>query len=740
MPKSPSTTSAKKYVKYIWMILVAPVALIFLIVTLTALGVFGDLPTFEELENPNSSLASEVYSADARTLGKYYIQNRVNVHYRDLSPSLVNALKATEDVRFEEHSGVDIKGLMRVFVKTIILQQDAGGGSTITQQLAKNLFPRENMNKVKLIFRKLKEWIIAVKLERNYTKNEILAMYLNTVEFGNNAYGIKSACTTYFGKNTSEVSVEEAALLIGLLQAPTRYNPVRNVESATFRRNTVIGQLAKYKFISTEEKDSLIKLPIKLNFHQEGHTEGLAQYFREVLRQELLKWCKDHKKADGTPYNLYRDGLRVYTTIDSRMQRYAEEAVKEHMMDLQKTFVDHWKGKTAWSEQPQIIEDAMKKSERYRNLMEEGKSESDIKKIFDKKTEMRIFTWKGERDTTMSPLDSIKYYKLFYQTGFMSMEPQTGYIRAWVGGNDYKYFQYDHVKDGKRQVGSTFKPFLYTLAMQEGYSPCYELPNTPVTIIDEAGVPWTPSNSDGKYGGMLSLKEALAESVNCISAYLMKQFGPDAVVQVARKMGITSPLDPVPSLALGTADVSVFEMVAAYSTFANKGVYTEPQYILRIEDKNGAVLQDFVPRKVEAISEETAYLVLNLMKGVTLFGTGARLRGSKYGFTNHIAGKTGTTQNNSDGWFMGITPDLVSGAWAGCEDRSIHFRTTQLGQGANTALPIWGLYMKKVYADPTLNYSKDDFEIPQKPLGVELDCKQYKKPAEQQNGGTDFGI
>ena len=740
MPKSPSTTSAKKYVKYIWMILVAPVALIFLIVALTAFGIFGDLPTFEELENPNSSLASEVYSADARTLGKYYIQNRVNVHYRDLSPSLVNALKATEDVRFEEHSGVDIKGLMRVFVKTIILQQDAGGGSTITQQLAKNLFPRENMNKVKLIFRKLKEWIIAVKLERNYTKNEILAMYLNTVEFGNNAYGIKSACTTYFGKNTSEVSVEEAALLIGLLQAPTRYNPVRNVESATFRRNTVIGQLAKYKFISTEEKDSLIKLPIKLNFHQEGHTEGLAQYFREVLRQELLKWCKDHKKADGTPYNLYRDGLRVYTTIDSRMQRYAEEAVKEHMMDLQKTFVDHWKGKTAWSEQPQIIEDAMKKSERYRNLKEEGKSESDIKKIFDKKTEMRIFTWKGERDTTMSPLDSIKYYKLFYQTGFMSMEPQTGYIRAWVGGNDYKYFQYDHVKDGKRQVGSTFKPFLYTLAMQEGYSPCYELPNTPVTIIDEAGVPWTPSNSDGKYGGMLSLKEALAESVNCISAYLMKQFGPDAVVQVARKMGITSPLDPVPSLALGTADVSVYEMVAAYSTFANKGVYTEPQYILRIEDKNGAVLQDFVPRKVEAISEETAYLVLNLMKGVTLFGTGARLRGSKYGFTNHIAGKTGTTQNNSDGWFMGITPDLVSGAWAGCEDRSIHFRTTQLGQGANTALPIWGLYMKKVYADPTLNYSKDDFEIPQKPLGVELDCKQYKKPAEQQNGGTDFGI
>jgi len=740
MSKSGSTTATKKYVKYIWMIVIAPVAFIFLIVTLTAFGVFGTLPTFEELENPNSSLASEIYSADSKTLGKYYIQNRVNIHYSELSPYLVNALKATEDVRFEEHSGVDIKGLMRVFVKTIILQQDAGGGSTITQQLAKNLFPRENMNKVKLILRKLKEWIIAVKLERNYTKQEILAMYLNTVEFGNNAFGIKSACTTYFGKTTDEVKIEEAALLIGLLQAPSRYNPVRNVESATFRRNTVIGQLEKYKFISATAKDSLIKLPIKLNFRQEGHTEGLAQYFREVLRQELLKWCKDHKKADGNPYNLYRDGLRIYTTIDTRMQGYAEEAVKTHMAEIQKTFLDHWKGRTAWADQPQLIVETMKRSDRYHNMKEAGSNESEIKKAFDTKTEMRVFTWKGERDTVMTPLDSIKYYKMFYQTGFMSMEPQTGYIRAWVGGNDYKYFQYDHVKDGKRQVGSTFKPFLYTLAMQEGYSPCYELPNTPVTIIDKAGVPWTPSNSDGKYGGMLSLKEALAESVNCISAYLMKQFGPEAVIQVARRMGITSPLEPFPSLALGTADVSVFEMVAAYSTFANKGVYTEPQYILRIEDKNGAVLQDFVPRKVEAISEETAYLVLDLMKGVTLFGTGARLRGSKYAFTNPIAGKTGTTQNNSDGWFMGITPELVSGAWAGCEDRAIHFRTTQLGQGANTALPIWGLYMKKVYADPTLNYSKSDFEKPEKPLGVELDCKKYNKPTEQQNGIDDFGI
>jgi penicillin-binding protein 1A len=735
-----SNASFRKYVKYIWVLIFAPVLFIFLMVGFTAFGVFGDLPTFEELENPNSSLASEVYSADMKTLGKYYIQNRVNVHYKDLSPHLVNALKATEDVRFEEHSGVDIKGLMRVFVRTIILQQDAGGGSTISQQLAKNLFPREEMSKIGLVFRKLKEWIIAVKLERNYTKQEILAMYLNTVEFGNNAFGIKSAATTYFNKQPSELKMEEAALLIGMLQAPSRYNPVRNVESATFRRNTVIGQLEKYTFITEAQKDSLLKLPIKLNFRQESHTEGLAQYFREMLRQELLKWCKEHKKADGSPYNLYRDGLRIYTTVDTRMQRYAEEAVKEHMTDLQKSFYEHWKGRVAWADQPQIIEETMKRSERYLRLQKEGKSESEIKKIFDKKVEMKVFSWKGEKDTLMSPLDSIRYYKMFYQTGFMSMEPQTGYVRAWVGGNDYKYFQYDHVKEGKRQVGSTFKPFLYTLAMQEGYSPCYEVPNVPVTIIDKAGVPWTPSNSDGKYGGMLSLKEALAESINCISAYLMKQFGPEAVVQVARKMGITSTIEPFPSIALGTADVSVYEMVAAYSTFANKGVYTEPQYILRIEDKNGVVLQDFVPRKVEAISEETSYLMLNLMQGVTLFGTGARLRGSKYGFTNPIAGKTGTTQNNSDGWFMGITPELVSGVWSGCEDRSVHFRTTQLGQGANVALPIWGLYMKKVYADPSLNYSKGGFEPPEKPLGVELDCSKYKSPVNQQNGGDDFDI
>jgi penicillin-binding protein 1A len=730
----------RKYVRITWIVIVSPFLLLFILVAATAFGLFGTLPTFEELENPNSNLASEVYSSDLKTLGKYYIQNRVNIHYRELSPNLINALKATEDVRFEEHSGVDIRGLMRVFVKTIILRQGAGGGSTLSQQLAKNLFPREEMNKIQLISRKLKEWIIAVKLERNYTKQEILAMYLNTVEFGNNAFGIKSATSTYFKKEPSEVNIEEAAMLIGLLQAPSKYNPVRNPKNAITRRNTVLYQLKRYAFLTEAQYDSIKVLPILLHFQAEGHTSGQATYFRETLRQDLLKWCKDHKKADGSPYNLYRDGLRIYTTIDSRMQAHAEAAVKEQMTSLQKEFLNHWKGRIAWADHPEVITDAMKKSDRYVDMKNAGISEAEIKKVFDKKIKMTVFTWSGERDTMMTPLDSVKYYKMFLRTGFMSMEPQTGYVKAWVGGNDYKYFQYDQVKEGTRQVGSTFKPFLYTLAMQEGYSPCYEVPNVPVTITDPSGNSWTPSNSDGKYGGMLALKEALANSVNCISAYLMKQFGPEAMIQVARKMGITSPIDVVPSIALGTADVSVYEMVGAYSTFANKGVWTEPNYILRIEDKNGVVLQDFVPRKVEAISEETAYLMLNLLQGVVQFGTGSRLRGSKIGLSNPIAGKTGTTQNNSDGWFMGITPELVSGAWVGCEDRSIHFRTTQLGQGANTALPIWGYYMKKVLNDPELNYSKGEFERPEKELGVELDCSKYKTPNQQNSGDGDFGI
>ncbi|HMT29549.1 MAG TPA: PBP1A family penicillin-binding protein [Bacteroidia bacterium] len=740
MPEKKQSGKFSKYLKIFWVVVLAPLLILVVIVAATAGGFFGELPSFEDLENPKSALASEVFASDGVLLGKYYFQNRTNVHYKELAPNLVKALKATEDIRFEEHSGIDIKGLMRVLFKTVILRQSgSGGGSTITQQLAKNLFPRETMRGFKLITRKIQEWIIAVRLERNYTKEEIIAMYLNTVEFGSNSFGIKSAAQTFFNKTPSQLKTEESAILIGLLKAPTYYSPVRNPENAKRRRNTVLYQMRKYELLSEQEFDSLKTLPIKLKYQAEDHNTGSATYFREYLRLYLNQWCNDHKKNDGTKYNIYRDGLRIYTTIDSRLQKYAEEAVKEHLTELQKTFFAHWKGKTAWSQQPQIITDAMKKSARYRELDDQGMEEDSIKKVFDTKIPMTVFTWNGEVDTLMSPLDSLKYYKMFLQTGMMSMEPQTGYIKAWVGGNDYHHFKYDHVKEGRRQVGSTFKPFVYTLAMQEGYSPCYKVPNVRVTIIGEDGKPWSPENSDGKYGGMLSLKEALAESVNSVSAFLIKQFGPQAVIDIARKMGITSPIEPFPSICLGTPDISVYEMVGAYSTFANKGVWVEPVFLTRIEDKNGVVLQEFVPKKIEALSEETAYITLSLLKGVVEVGTGMRLR-FKYGLANPIAGKTGTTQNQSDGWFMGVTPELASGVWVGCEDRAIHFRTTNLGQGANTALPIWALYMKKAYADKSINLSQADFERPESKLSIELDCSKYLSNPTTTNDPGEFGF
>ncbi len=729
----------RMFVLLMWVMALLPLAIIVMVLGAVNMGKFGELPTFEELENPSSSLASEVISSDNVLLGKYYIQNRSNIHYKELAENTVEALKATEDIRFEEHSGVDMRGLGRVFFKTVILQQrSSGGGSTITQQLAKNLFPRENESGLRLALRKVKEWIIAVRLERNYTKQEIMAMYLNTVEFGHNSYGIKSAAKTFFNKMPSQLNVEESAMLVGLLQAPTRYSPVRNPKNALARRNTVLSQMEKYKFLSEAAYDSIVKLPIKLNFRAEDHNDGLAPYFRESLRLELVKWCKEHKKSDGSSYNLYRDGLRIYTTIDSRLQEYAEAGMKEHLTELQKTFYQHWKGRIPWAQHPEVIEEGIKKSDRYILLKAEGMSEQEIKENFATKIPMTVFSWKGDIDTMMSPLDSLKYYKMFLQAGVMSIEPQTGYVRAWVGGNNYRYFKYDHVKAGRRQVGSTFKPFLYTLAMQEGYSPCFKVPNVRVTIPIPGQPDWSPSNSDGKYGGMLTLKEALAESVNSVSAYLMKQFGPKPMIEIARKMGITSPIDEVPSICLGTPDVSLFEMCGAYGTFANKGVWTEPIYITRIEDKNGMVLQEFVPRKVEAISEETAYLMLNLMQGVVQGGTGARLR-FRFGLTNPIAGKTGTTQNQSDGWFMGITPTLVTGVWVGCEDRSVHFRTTSLGQGANTALPIWALYMKKAYADKDLNLFNGDFEKPEHPLSIETDCSKYEQDRKDHQHNSGFG-
>lgn len=742
MAKKNKKASAWRYIKWIWIIAFSPLILLFLVLFLVYLGAFGRLPSFEELENPKSVLASEVYSADQKLLGKYYIENRSNVKYEQLSPYLVNALISTEDERFMEHSGVDLVALVRVVAKTIFAgDESSGGGSTITQQLAKNLYKRDSTaahSKSALAITKMKEWITAVKLEKSYTKEEIIALYFNTVEFGSNAYGIRSAANTYFGVTPDSLNIQESAMLVGMLKAPTTYNPKMHPEEALRRRNTVLFQMKRNKYITQAQYDSLKVLPIQLKYSVENQNSGLAPYFREYLRGDLEKWCKENTKPDGSHYNLYKDGLRIYTTINSDMQLYAEQAVKEHLKKLQKDFFNHWKGsKTApyddisEAEVQNILKSAMKVSERYRKMKKAGASEAEIKKAFNTKVKMKIFTWNGDSTVTMTPWDSIRYHKFFLQTGFMAMDPQTGYIKAWVGGINHYFYKYDHVKVSKRQVGSTFKPFVYGVAMQAGLSPCYQAPNVTISIPDGDKL-WTPSNSgDYKEGQMVSLKEALAHSINKVSAYLTMKYGIKKVVEFAHKCGIQSYVGLFPSSCLGTADLSVYEMVGANSTFVNKGTWTEPIYITRIEDKYGNVLAEFKPKKVEAMSEETAYLIVSLMKGVVESGTGTRLRGT-YKINYPVAGKTGTTQNNSDGWFMGLTPDLVAGCWVGCEDRAAHFRSTALGQGANMALPIWALFMKRVYADPKLKVSKGDFERPKGELSIEVDCSKYHG----EGGGT----
>jgi penicillin-binding protein 1A len=741
-------TGFQKYLRAFWIIYAASILLILIILFCTSMGWFGFMPTFEELENPKSNLASEVYSSDQTVLGKYYIENRTICHFNELSPHLVNALIATEDARFNEHSGIDFRSMFRVLVGVVTFNRSAGGGSTISQQLAKNLFPRqENPSAVSIVFRKFKEWIIAIKLERNYTKEEILAMYLNTVDFGSQSFGIKSAAKTYFNKKPSELNIEESAMLIGMLKAPSWFSPVRNPDRAMKRREVVLKQMMKYKYITEEQYESLrIKKLDMTKYRLQDQNAGPATYFREYLRQYLTEWCSKHKKPDGTTYNLYKDGLKIYSTINSKMQRYAEDAMREYLgKELQPEFYRHWKGvrnapfdySMEQSDIKALLETAMKRSDRYIRLKNAGTAEDKIKNSFNTPTHMMVFSYKGEHDTLMTPMDSVKYYKWFLQSGLMSMEPQTGYVRAYVGGIDYRYFKYDHVCSGKRQVGSSFKPFIYTLAMQEGeFSPCSKLPNVPVTFDMGDGTKYTPKNAgtakEEREGEMITLKWALANSVNFISAYLIKRYSPAAVVKVARKMGITSPIEAVPSLCLGTSDLSVYEMTGAYSTFANKGVYVQPIFITRIEDKNGNVLETFTPKTNEAISEETAYLMILLMKAVTEYGTGVSLR-YQYKFTNPMAGKTGTTQNQSDGWYMGITPYLVTGVWVGCEDRSVHFRDIVSGQGAHMALPIWAKYMLKVYADKSLGIKKDDFEKPAKELSVEIDCDKYEKKHKNNN-------
>ncbi|MGZ4099893.1 MAG: transglycosylase domain-containing protein, partial [Bacteroidia bacterium] len=619
------------------------------------------------------------------------------------------------------------------------------------QQLAKMMFPRdEKLSKPELIIRKMKEWIIATRLEKLYTKDEIMSLYLNKFDFLNLAVGVKSASQIYFNRTQDSLKIEQAAMLIGMAKNPSLFNPIRHADTTLHRRNVVMSQMVKYGYLSKQKYDSLKTLPLGLSFHPEDHNEGLAPYFREYVRDNFLKtWCEKHINPEtNKPYNIYKDGLKIYTTIDSRMQQYAEEAVQEHMQDLQRMFNKDLKQKKnapfAWNVNKQEIENIMnasiKRSDRYRKAKKQGLSEEEILATFYKPAQMTVYGLRGEVDTTMTPFDSIKYYKGFLQTGFMAIEPQTGYVKAWVGGINHKHFKYDHVKVSKRQVGSTFKPFVYALAIQEGYSPCHQVPNVKTCIPLPEGGDWCPENSDGpndkNNGKMITLKKALANSINYITAWVMKQYGPHAVVSLVKRLGITSDIPEVPSICLGTADISLYEMVAANSTFANKGTYIQPTFITRIEDKNGRVLEEFIPTTDEVFSEEKAYAMIQLMRGVVDGGTGSRLR-SRYKLMNQIAGKTGTTQKNADGWFMGLTPELVAGAWVGGEDRSVHFNSMVEGQGATMALPIWGKFFSKVYADKNLKVSKGDFPRPKNlDPNLELDCSKYD--SRDDDGSSEF--
>ena len=796
--------SYRKLIGLFWLCVIVPVLLFVLLMFSAANARFGfdELPKVDDLVNPKSNLATEVYTADGKVLGKYFYQNRVNVDYDGISPYMVDALVSTEDERYYNHSGIDLEGLARA----VFYLGKKGGASTVTQQLAKMIFhEREGSSTWSKIKQKLQEWIISAQLERLYTKDEIVAMYLNRYDFVNNAVGIKSAAQVYFGTSPDSLKLEESAMLVGMLKNSSLFNPLRRPDTVKHRRNVVLGQMLKNERITKTEFDSLRLLPLTINYSKVDHKDGIAPYFREVLRAEL-KNIFNEKDAEGLPvlrkpngeaYNLYSDGLKIYTTLNYKMQEYAEFAVKEHLRyQLQDDFFralakkknNPFSSDLRVSQVERIMNSAIKRSERYlimsgkqcSNCGRRGKilseeeidgelmtvctasdcehqtkryTEEEIMKSFDNPVTMKVFSWKGDIDTVLSPRDSIRYYKSFLQAGMMSMEPQSGYIRTWVGGIDYDNFAYDHVRQGKRQVGSTFKPFVYaTSIIDAGFSPCYEIPNVPYTIPKgQYGLlkDWTPDNSDGEYGYNVSLKYGLANSMNTVTAWVMKQFGPEAVVKIARDIGITSHLDTVPSLALGVADVSVYEMVGAFGTFANSGVHTKPQFLARIENKEGEIIADYIPESREVMSEENAYVMLDLMKGVTSYnynkslkknspGTGIRLRFPKSkerpyaGIPYPIAGKTGTTQNNSDGWFIGITPDLVTGVWVGAEDRSVRFDRTYYGQGANTALPMWGYFMNKVYADSTIEISKGDFAKPENLLSIELDCSKYAAP-------IDFG-
>ena len=742
----------EKYIRWFWILFLSGILGIALLFLLASWGAFGEMPDHTILENPKTNLATEIISSDGKTLGKFYFNdNRTPVGYDELPRHLVDALIATEDARFQDHSGIDARGTLRAVVK----MGRGGGASTISQQLAKQLFHGEgSRSTLGRIAQKIKEWIIAIRLERQYTKEEIITQYFNIYDFNNNADGIRSAARIYFGKEPKELDLKESAMLVGMFKNSSLYNPrpERNPIGVKNRRNVVLSQMEKYDYITEEVKDSIQKLDLDLNYSPESHREGIATYFREYLREFVKGWIQKNPKPDGSKYNLYSDGLKIYTTIDSRMQQHAEDAVQQHMPRLQAEFFHQNTPKRnptapflemTYGAIDTLMQRSMRQSERWRKMKYDlKKSDNEIIASFNKPIEMTVFSWKGEIDTIMKPMDSMRYYKSFLHPGVMSMDPQTGHVKAWVGGMNYKHFQYDHVKTGKRQVGSTFKPFVYaTVIDQLHYSPCDVFPDTPFCIEkNKYGNPeeWCPRNSGNQYGGTRTLKNALANSVNTVTARLMDKVGPQPIIDLVEKLGVTTKIPPVPSIALGTADLSVYEMVAAYSAFANKGVYTKPVMVTSIEDKNGTVLYQFTPETRDVLSEEAAYVTVKLMEGVTQYGSGVRLRtsgaedyrpeykeiitGYPYQFTNPIAGKTGTTQNQSDGWFMGITPRLAAGVWVGCEDRAAHFDNLNMGAGGNMALPIWAKFFEKVYADSTLGVSQEDmFEKPEN-FYIDLDC------------------
>jgi penicillin-binding protein 1A len=765
-------TNNKKYLIWFWSLFTFPFAFVIILFILISKEKLGPMPSFTELENPEYFLDAEVYGEDGVLLGKISKKNLTWTEYKEISPYVVDALIATEDIRYSRHSGIDIRGLGRAAIRTILLGQSTGGGSTITQQLAKQLYPRDTAKtsslsrKIKLGVTKFKEWQTAVKLERSYTKEEIITMYLNKFDFSYNATGIRSAARLYFNTTPDSLNLQQAAVLIGMLKASTKYNPIRNYNLMIQRRNVVIYQMAKYGYITPLVADSVTKLPIVTDMRIEDHNTGLATYLRQYLTNIMKKpepdrnkyfqqasyddalwewqnnplygWCNKNRKPDGTYYDIYKDGLKIYTTINSRMQRYAEEALAEHLSkEVQPDFYKRAKGfknppysnDVTKKEIDELIMASLKQSDRYRVLWNRKVSEDSIMLAFNTPVKMRVFSWNGDRDTIMTPLDSIRYYKYFIRSAFMVEDPHNGNVKAYVGGPDFRYFKYDAVTQQRKQVGSTIKPFLYTIAMQNGYSPCYQVEDIPRSFDVPGDSTWTPRSSGPKEfkGKMVTLAWGLAQSENYISAWLMQQFKPSAVTDLMHKMGIRSFIDPVPSIFLGTSDIKLEEMVGAYGTFANKGVYTRPLYVTRIEDKNGNTISKFTPKIEEVLSEDQAYLMLHLLQGVVRTGSGRRMRGEPYNLLNQIGGKTGTTQNHSNGWFMGVTPNLVGGVWSGWEDQAIHFETLGEGQGANMALPIFAIFLKKVYSDPEFGIMEtDEFERPGN-FNMELDCDKVKK-------------